>query len=118
MINGQNSSTASVISRFLPRELRVGDDVDAIELAVRMKRAYVRPHVRALPQMMLAIRALESLRYPALVSIMSHHVTAMLIAAVTLWTRVAIRHCLLIVVDTMLLQRPPQERIWKKKVRN
>jgi len=84
-----------------------------------MKCAYVRPHVRALPQMVLAIRALESLRYPTLVSIMSRHVTTMLVAAVTLWARVAIRHSLLVVVDdALLLQWPPQERIWKKKVGN
>lgn len=84
-----------------------------------MKCAYVRPHVRALPQMVLAIRALESLRYPTLVSIMSRHVTTMLVAAVTLWARVTIRHGLLVVVDdALLLQWPPQERIWKKKVGN
>ncbi|CAL1680029.1 unnamed protein product [Lasius platythorax] len=114
-----DGQSASVISGFLPRELRVGDDVDAIELAVRMKRAYVRPHVGALPQMVLAIRAHESLRYSALVSIMPHHVTAMLVAAMTFRTGMAIGPSLLVVVDEMMLpQRPPHVRIWKKKVRN
>lgn len=71
-----------VISVFLPGELRVSGDVDAVKLAVRMERAYVRPDVRALPQVVLAVRALESLLYAALVSVMSHHVTAVLITAV------------------------------------
>lgn len=84
-----------VISVFLPRKFRVSGDVDAVKFAIRVKRAYVRPDVRALPQVVLAIRALESLQYAALVSVMSHHVTAVLITAVAIRARVTVKRGLL-----------------------
>lgn len=74
----------------VPRESRVGGDVDAVELAVRMERAYVRPDVRALAQVVLTIRALETLRRAAFVSVMPRHVTAVLVAAVAPGAVVAI----------------------------
>lgn len=80
-----------------------------------MERAYVRPHVRTLTQVVLAVRAFKSLRYAALVSVMPHHVATVFVAAVTVWALVAgqeVRD----VVD--VLHGPLQKRIWKKRVRS
>lgn len=74
----------------LPCEPRVRRDVDAIELAIRVEGAYMGPHVGALTKMMLAVRALESLRRPALVSVMSYHMTTVLVAATALRARMTI----------------------------
>lgn len=103
----------------MPRESRVGGDVDAVELAVRMERAYVRPHVRALPQVVLTIRALEALRRAALVSVMPRHVTAVLVAAVALGTVMPVRGLRAVAygATALALLRPLQERIWKKRIR-
>lgn len=105
----------------MPREPRVGGDVDAVELVVRVERAYVRPHVRALPQVVLTIRALEPLRRTALVSVMPRHVTAVLVAAVALGAVVPVGRGLRAVAGATavgpLLEGPLQERIWKKRIR-
>lgn len=103
---------------FLPIEPRVGDDIDAIELAIRMERAYVRPHVRALTQVVLAVRAFKSLRYAALVSVMPHHVATVFVAAVTVRALVAGQEVLDMVDATLALHGPLQKRIWKKRVRS
>lgn len=111
-----DTTVSLVVSMLLPVQSRVSGDVNAVQLVVRMKRAYVRPHMRALSQTVLAVRALEPLRYAALVFVMPYHVTAMLVAAIALRTGMPISP--LIVADAMVaLQRPLQERIWKKRVR-
>lgn len=102
---------------LLPREPRIGGDIDAVELTIRMERAYVRPHVRTLTQVMLAVRALKSLRYAALVSVMPHHVATVFVAAVTV--RALVAGQVLDVVDaTGALHGPLQKRTWKKRVRS
>jgi len=81
-----------------------------------MERAYVRPHVRTLSQMVLAVRAFKSLRYAAFVFVMPRHVTTVFIAAVTVRALMT-RQSVLDVIDVMgALQGPLQERIWKKRV--
>jgi len=81
-----------------------------------MERAYVRPYVRTLSQVMFAVWAFKSLRYAAFVSVMPHHVTTVFIAAVTVRALMA-RQNVLDVIDVMgALQGPLQERIWKKRV--
>lgn len=107
-----------VITDFLPREPRIGSDVDAVKFTVRMKRAYVRPYVRTLPQVMLAVRAFKSLRTAALVFVMPHHVTAVFVAAITVRALMARQEALDVVDATGALHGPLQERIWKKRVRS
>ena len=75
---------------FLMDQLRVRGDIDAIELAIRMEGAYMRPHVGALPEVMLAIRTLESLGRSALVLVMPYHVATMLVTAKTFRARMPI----------------------------
>lgn len=75
---------------LLPGKLRVGDDIDAVQLTVRMKRAYMRPHVRALPHVVLAVRTLETLRCSALISVVPRHVTAVFVAAIALRARMTV----------------------------
>lgn len=101
---------------FLPREPRIGDDIDAVKLTVRMKSAYVRPYVRTLSQVVLAVRAFKSLRYAALISIMPHHVTTVLVTAVTVRALMTGQETLAVVDAMGALQGPLQERIWKKRV--
>lgn len=103
---------------LLPREPRIGGDVDAVKLTIRMKRAYVRPHVRTLTQMMLAVRAFKSLRYAALVSVMPQHVTTVLVAALTVRALMAGQEDRDVVDAMAALQGPLQKRIWKKRVRS
>lgn len=81
-----------------------------------MKRAYVRPYMRTLSQVVLTVRAFKSLRYAALVSIMPHHVTTVLVAAVTVWALMAGQEVLNVVDAMGALQGPLQERIWKKRI--
>lgn len=100
---------------LLPREPRVGGDVDAVELTIRMERAYVRPYVRTLTQVMLAVRAFKSLRYAALVSVMPHHVATVFVAAVTVRALMAGQVVLDEVDAAGALHKPLQKRIWKKR---
>lgn len=76
----------------------------------------MRPHVRTLSQVVLAVRALESLRYTALVSVMPQHVATVFVAAVTVRALVARRNVLDVFDAVGALHGPLQERIWKKRV--
>jgi hypothetical protein len=79
---------ASIGPVVAPREPRVGDDVHAVHLLVGMKGAYVGPDVGSLAQMYLTVGALEPLGGAALVCVVSNHVAAVLVGAVTAGTRV------------------------------
>lgn len=61
-------------------EFRVGRDIDAVKLVSRVERSYMGPHVGTLAEMMFAVRALESLRRPALVLKVAYHVATMFVA--------------------------------------
>lgn len=65
-------------------EFRVGRDIDTVELVSRVKRSYMGPHVGTLAEMMFAVRALESLRRPALVLKVAYHVATVFVAPRTI----------------------------------
>jgi len=103
---------------FLPRESCVSGNINTIEFLVWMKRAYMRPHMCSLSQMMLAIRTFESLRYATFISVMTCHVTAVFVAAVALGTGVTIEYALAVAIGiTWVLHRPFHKEIWKKNSR-
>lgn len=116
---GQTDSSVAPLSRdsigtmILMEEFRVRGDIDAKKFAIRMKVAYMSPHVGSLTKVMLAVRALESLRRPALVLEMPYHVTAMFVAARAARTRMTTA------IERLLAPplRAPIVRwqIWKRK---